>query len=192
MAQYILREDALQFSFDDSHWNYVEKLDTHHDYRKMSDNLERSKGADFFAANCAKKRLLFVEVKDYRGHRIENKSKTANEYYELCTTIGRKVRDSLACCVAAYQNTTHHTDFWADIMQILANKKREIIVVLWLEEDANQANPSDTYKKRGSVGKGNQLQQLKKRLKWLTTSVSISCMADNNIAGLSVKNVAAD
>ena len=90
-------EEHLRFRFDDS-W-FVIKYDEHRDYRERIERLDETKAVDFVAVQ-ADSRLYLIEVKDFRGHRIENQERLRES--ELGIEVGQKVRDTIAGIVAAY------------------------------------------------------------------------------------------
>src|SRR5580692_8886295 len=62
-------EGHLRFRFDSS-W-YAIKYDEHPDYRERIERLDGTKAVDFVAVH-RDSQLFLIEVKDFRGHRIEN------------------------------------------------------------------------------------------------------------------------
>ena len=85
-----ITEQDLIFDFG-STWTPV-KYDEHADYRNKIAKFAKCCAVDFIAlyANT----FWFIEVKDFRGYRIENKSRIATG--ELAREVARKARDSIA------------------------------------------------------------------------------------------------
>ena len=84
-------EGHLRFRFDDS-W-YAIKYDEHPDYRERIERLDGTKAVDFVAVH-RDSQLFLIEVKDFRGHRIENQPRLREG--ELAIEVGQKVRDTVA------------------------------------------------------------------------------------------------
>jgi len=66
-----IEEGDLAFDFGDR-WR-VFKLDEHRDYRERVGKLEGTKAVDFLGV-LDERELYLIEVKDFRGHRIERGS----------------------------------------------------------------------------------------------------------------------
>lgn len=170
-----IREQNLLFTFRDS-WLVV-KLDDHRDYRNGLGKLAGSKAVDFLGIH--QNQLYFIEAKDFRGHRIENQERLRSG--QLTTEIGQKVRDSVACIVAAYRQSGNSE--WQPYLKILRDQRKLVKVVVWLEYDL-PADPYTRKKDRASIA----TKEFKKKLRWLTTTVLVANMAGNPIPDLDVTN----
>lgn len=170
-------EGHLQFEFG-LQWEVV-KLDAHHAYRQGIEKLDHTKAVDFLAL-WDKQILYFLEVKDFRNHRIENEKRLTTE--DLTLEWGHKVRDSLACIVGAYRQSEE--TIWGHCLDSLQNKKQDIKVVLWLEYDPPRAD-----RKRQQVQASIGQNVLKKKFKWLTNRVLIVNLNDNSLSDLKVQNL---
>ncbi len=84
-----IEEGRLAFEFGER-WN-VFKLDDHRDYRQGIAKIENSKAVDFLGI-LNNSELYFIEVKDFRGYRIENRDRLLSG--QLSLEIARKVKDS--------------------------------------------------------------------------------------------------
>lgn len=126
-----------------------------------------SKATDFVALRS--EHLLYLEVKDFRGHRIENKPRLKDG--ELAKEVALKVRDTIAGIVGA-RRTRGDGDGWATFAEAAAKAKHPVHVVLWLEQDVPPQSP------RGALDRArNSLEQeLKKQLRWLTTHVFVASL----------------
>jgi hypothetical protein len=139
-------EEYLAFEFGDR-WR-VFKLDEHQDYRERIGKLDETKAVDFLGI-LDDNELYFIEVKDFRGHRIENKDRLLKgtlpecHYLEgkcqlhkgklpLSVELAQKVRDSVACIIGGYRNSSQ-PEHWAPYAKLLHDKKTKIRVILWLE-----------------------------------------------------------
>lgn len=96
--------------------------------------------------------MYFIEVKDFRDHRIESKIRFLKGKLPECQLIAgecqllqgelplsielaQKVRDSLACIISAYR-TSSEPEHWMPYAKLLGDMKREIRVILWLEYES--------------------------------------------------------
>lgn len=122
-------EQALHFAFDDA-WRVI-KYDDEPAYRAGIEKLDRTSAVDFVARHVADKRLFFIEVKDFRGYRIQNKERVSDG--SLADEVAYKVRDTLAGMIGA-QRCRPDEAIWRELVRALEHGK-EIRVILWLEED---------------------------------------------------------
>lgn len=153
-------EGALRFEFDDS-WHVV-KYDDAPAYRNGIENLDRTRGVDLVARRLRGKGLFFVEVKDFRGHRIENKARVSGG--DLAYEVACKVRDTLAGLIAAQRTRPDDDVDWHGFVRAL-DPGHPVRVVLWLEEDRQDIR---------SPGRRFTLQKaIQKRLGWLDTRVLV-------------------
>jgi hypothetical protein len=106
----------------------------------------------------------FIEVKDFRGHRIENKKRMKSN--ELAHEVARKVRDSLAGSIGAFRNATTPNAL-APVASKLLDQSRPVFVILWLEDDLEK-DPGRWKEEMHTLS-----EQIKSRLKWLTTKVLV-------------------
>ncbi len=78
-------EGHLRFQFDDS-W-FAIKYDDHRDYRERIERLDGTKAVDFVAVYM-NAQLFLIEVKDFRGFRIENRERVTDG--QLALEVGQK------------------------------------------------------------------------------------------------------
>ena len=153
-------EGHQRFTFDDQRWAVVE-YDDHPDYRQKIANLNSTKAVDFIGLyNGRDGDLYWIEVKDFRGYRIQNKPRLSDG--ELATEVGQKVRDSLAGVVGPYR-TSGQWELWRPLVRAIGRRESTIRVLLWLEED-RIPGPNGRRRNAAQV----QTQLLKQRLGWLT------------------------
>ena len=122
MSQSFIEED-FEVDFDGT-WT-VTQWDKRAEYRKGLETLDSSKAVDF--AGVRARTLALIEMKDFRGTRIENKPRTEAELY---TEVALKVRDSIAGFVGAVRMAEHAEDLVAIGKACVTAKRVEII--LWL------------------------------------------------------------
>ncbi len=163
-----IEEGYLLFEFGDK-WR-VFKFDEHPDYKKISDIVNGTKGVDFVGI-FNEKTLYFIEVKDFRGDRIKNKDRISKG--ELLIEIAQKVRDSIACIIASSQ-TSNKADNLLPYAKFLCNQKKDIRVILWLEQDF----PKHIFNEQRTIKSVNR-NTLKQKLKWLTSKVLV-CSINSN------------
>ena len=190
-----IEEAYLAFEFG-NRWRVL-KLDEHRDYRERLGKLEGSKAVDFIGI-LDDFFLYFIEVKDFRSHRIENKNRLLKGKLQECQLIegkcqwfkgelplsvelAQKVRDSVACIIAAYR-TSSEPEQWAPYVKLLCHK--EIRVILWLEYDLPN-HPSHRNKVKAFLSP----KWFKQKLKWLTTHVYVESMAQHTLPDIKVSNL---
>lgn len=174
-------EQHLRFTFDDQ-WTVV-KYDDHADYRDRIGRLERTRAVDFVGF-CAQEdeALYWIEVKDFRGYRIQNKRRMSDG--ELATEVAEKVRDSVAGVLGAYR-TAGEWRPWQPFVRGLWRRGCPIRVILWLEEDPM---PGPQARRRNAAQVRARL--LKDRLRWLTTKVLVISQATDGCPdGLTVADL---
>ena len=174
------QEGILSFEFGLSWHGKVCKFNEHRDYKKVVQGVEETKGVDFLG--ILKGRLYFIEVKDYRGRVFEKD--------RLLLEVSQKVRDSVACIIAAYQ-TSSEPEFWQPYAELLLNRQRPIRVVLWLERDVSlmprrgsKRRESEKLSKLREARKGVRDADLKRKLRWLTSQVAIGSLNESEWSGL--------
>jgi hypothetical protein len=158
-------EGGIQFRFGDS-WS-VQKYDEHRDYRERIQKLPGSKAVDFVGL-YKEDRLYFIEVKDYRGHEDDKRLKLANG--ELPKNVCWKVRDSIAGLVGAHR-TADEPETWRRYVSTLADRKKALRVVLWIEEDPC---PPTGANRRGKSHASIIQREIKKGLRWLTAKCLVT------------------
>ena len=174
-------EGRLRFEFDDS-WTVVKYDEPRGYYHEKVKDLEGTKAVDFVALCVRPARepdLFWIEVKDFRGYRIQNKQRQRDG--ELVAEVTQKVRDSIAGVVGAFQmSSTPET--WQPFVNRLRRREPLMKILLWLEDDAPPSGKSQRAKK-------TQIQSrlLKRQLEWLTTKVSIASLENGGLPpGLTV------
>lgn len=161
----VLVEGNIEFSFDES-WSVL-KWDGHEAYVNGVQCVEPCKAADF--CGIREKVLFLIEVKDFRGHRIENKKRLTGASIEgLPHEVAVKVRDTVAGIVGARRSRQTEQEIWEPLGRALGDMKFAVRVVLWLEEDFPR-RPIETQVLQDNI---------KSKLRWLTTHVQVCCMAD--------------
>jgi hypothetical protein len=185
-------EGALVFEF--GHGWIVEKYDDHPAYRQGIERLRGraqidvdgrahalelgTKAIDF--VGLWESEVHFIEVKDFRGHRIENKQRIRNG--DLAVEVALKVRDTIAGIVGACQKPGGEP--WQPFVEAFAKRGRPR-VCLWLEEDTLGRREM----KRGHPGIALQ-QELEDRLSWLAPRVLVRSRAhDSGVAGIAVHSL---
>lgn len=170
-------EGAIRFTFDDS-W-VIWKYDESTPYRQGIERLKDSKAVDF--VGYVGDEPYLVEVKDFRGRRIENKERCGKP---LAVEFALKVRDTLAGVIGAARNAADRAD-WRRLVRKLCDdsSKVRLRAVLWLEDDS--ARDPRKWKAMASAQAG----LIKQQLSWLTRRVLIVNQMTHNLPGLSTRNV---
>ncbi|VAW30807.1 hypothetical protein MNBD_CHLOROFLEXI01-5106 [hydrothermal vent metagenome] len=177
------KEGRLAFTFDDEWLESVVKFDEHRDYQKMATSLSGTKGVDFLGILGGE--LYFIEVKDFRRYRIQNKKRIADG--ELTTEVGQKIKDTVACIVGSVRSSST-PEIWQSHCDLLLKKDKPIKGVLWLEEDLPPRGSS-------SVSQNVLQKELGKKLNWLTVRVDVRSLRETipqnlhlQVANLPVNN----
>jgi hypothetical protein len=168
-------EGQLRFEFVDG-WSAIQ-YDAHPFYRrKLQKNLEATKAVDFLT--WSEDVLAFVEVKDFRGHRIVNKHRIASG--KLAQEVATKVRDT---CAAVLPLARQLDDLRAVRPRWLDGDKTQIEVVLWLELDEAKS-PTARYLDKQRLS--TMTNVLKRQLGWLTKRVVVTdrASAPSGLAGI--------
>ncbi len=167
-------ESDLKFEFSSNWW--VVQYDDLTDYSKLKNTVEKSKAVDFIGI-LSNKTLVFFEIKNFRGYRIENKPRLEAGDDPLELEIAKKVRDTLAGVAAASRNSTHLKAEWQRVLSFLQNERINVEIVLWLEED--KTPQYEATRKRMQAKGGMLSQRLKQKLSWLTNRVFVCSISDN-------------
>ena len=173
-------EGELRFEFSDF-WPVVQKYDDHRDYRQMIHKLQGTSALDIVAIQGEAGPLFLIEIKDYRGSRIEHQAEITNG--ELAAEIGRNVRDTIAGIIAAHHRG--HIEDWGAVVGRMISPEPPIRVLLWLENEF----PTGPRGRRA-----NQLSvltdTLKRQLHWLTPRVLVvGSTLGGSPEGLTVTNL---
>ncbi len=158
-----IEEGSLAFEFGER-WS-VFQLDEHRDYRQGIANIENSKAVDFLGI-FNDSELYFIEVKDFRGYRIENRDRLSSG--QLAVEVARKVKDSLACIIGAFHGSSD-SEYWLPYVRRLCATNSQLKIVLWLEEDLPPAHPRLRQKAMAST----RSKVFKQKLGWLTKRVLV-------------------
>ncbi len=172
----IFKESELKFEFSNDWW--VVQYDDLADYRKLSNAIEGSKAVDFIGV-LNDKTLSFIEVKNFREHRIETKPRISGGDDPIELEVAQKVRDTLAGVLAASRHSTHLKSEWTKVVGFLKETEKNIEVILWLEEDLPpQYSPVLRAKKMQANG-GILVKRLKQKMNWLTNRVFVCNVLEN-------------
>lgn len=169
-------EGRLRFAFDDE-WVGV-KWDRHPAYAEGIQRLPGTKAVDF--VGIRQSRPWFLEVTDFRDHRIETKHQLTTG--QLVDEVVCKVRDTLAGLVWACGRSTDDERVLAQLVGALANRNEKVPVVLWLEGDRVPDPAQRSALKR----------EIERRLRWLNPKVLVTCRSlatDSPLPGLTVTSL---
>lgn len=153
----ILDIKHLQFQFSGS-W-VVYKVDDQVDLQKIKKCVEGTKDADIVGI-YQNNYLYLIEVKDLRGHRIENKDKL--RHGDMVKEFVQKIRDTIPAVVGAF-HSTEHKEQWVPFMQKLGNRNEKIRVILWMEQDKD-CKPDEL---------STLTKSIKQHLSWLTPRATV-------------------
>lgn len=176
-SQVLLAEEGWALVKWDDSAEFVEGI------RRLNGELEGraegTKALDFVGVS-PKGSVYFIEFKDFRKHRIENKGRQPEE---LPLEVALKVRDTLAGVVAAFARGSRTADIDA-VMKALASAKAPVRVLVCITED----HAPDQNKQKTVASQ--RLNGLKQRLSWLTKRVFVAAPEEvSRVApGLRVEN----
>jgi hypothetical protein len=158
----ILNENYQRFTFGDS-WSAF-RCDGHESgYREITNAAPHTSAVDFLGVWDDVHDYL-IEVKDFRGFRIQNKYRLTTG--ELAAEIASKVVGTLAC-IAAGKRRGNAYGCWDKLLAILLDSNGRVNVVLWLEDDI--AHDIRRWQAELAV----QTQMIKQRLRWLNVKVLV-------------------
>lgn len=169
-------EGHLEFDFAAS-WCVV-KYDEHSQHVKRMQAME-SQAVDFCGSRQAT--VLLLEVKDFRGHRIENKEKLNGP---LAKTVAQKMRDSVSGIIGQQRlHAAAPSQPWTDCSAGLISAG-DVLAVLFLQTDRN---PPDKRKALLST----ELKLFKQCMRWSGMRVMVVDLDTYSpaIAGLTVKSL---
>lgn len=177
----LIREGRIELEFP-KHWCVIKYDDSaayrHHACR----HLQGTKAVDIVALDPTPSRpcLYFIELKDFRGHAIENRLRLnpnkKQEQESVFHEIGEKVRDTLAGIIGALRVAGGDwPDCLAPIVAHVAGADREVAVVAWIEEDYASASVQ-----RASLSTYDR--ELARKVRWLTTTYMVASIAINPLA----------
>jgi hypothetical protein len=157
-------EGSLAFDFGAAWNNTSLHFDKHRDYEKVVHAVAGTKGVDFLGIYRGE--LYFIEVKDFRGYRIQNKKRLSTG--ELTIEVAQKVKDTVACIIGASRNTGT-AESWEPYLRLLLDRSRPLRVILWLEQDTPPKKPRGRVDfDSGVIGK-----ELRTRLHWLHARIAV-------------------
>jgi hypothetical protein len=133
MPEVILVEKKVRLRFTGQ--EHV-KWDDHVGFQQGVQRLQHTKAVDFLVG-LDDGRLGLIEVKDFRGHRIENQERIRSR--ELVEEVAAKVRDSLAGSFWASDREHDKGEIARLALRVSRRDTEKPIVVLWLEDDRADA-----------------------------------------------------
>jgi len=161
MAQEIIEGTLpiqLIFSFPDN-WDIC-KFDDTNFYRDRVEKLNGIKSVDIIAKS--NDTLYFIEIKDFRRHRIENIERQRNG--ELLIEVAQKFVSTISALLGAKR--CDKTDFEPYYNSLFDSREQIIKVILFVERD-----DSDSNLKRQKLA----LADLEQKLKKLLVAYNVRC-----------------
>lgn len=174
-----VEEGRLRLDFDSGSWLVI-KYDDEPAYRDNIHKLGATKAVDLIGLYDSE--LYFVELKDFRGYRIENKQRIADG--DLAQEVAQKVRDTIAGLIGLHRCRQDPDVPWPAFVQGLQSGRR-MHVVLWLAED-HTAHRQDI---RRPGRQATLLKVLKARLRWLNTKVLVESPLETRLEDVKVSNL---
>lgn len=174
------QESDLVFAFSDAAWSDVLEFDKTKDYQNAKHALPGTKGIDFTGV-LGNQALVFIEAKNFRGHRIESKPRVENGEDPIWLEAAQKMRDSVSVVVGSARNSTHSKAVWQRYLAYFGEERKYIHFVLWLEQDLPPNNGA--AKRKWEKNEVDNRRSLKKCLRWLTHKVDIASIQNNPFEG---------
>lgn len=173
-----IREDKLEFDFDDEAWKYLIKFDEHPDYVKVANCALETRGVDFTGI-LDEDTFVAIEVKDFRGFRTQEN----NREEPLAIEVAKKMVGTLATISASCRTSINHEILWKSYQKLIRNHQHgRVFVILWKEEDPLPSGQKRLRVKRGVLG-----EELKKRLTWLGCKTLVTNSAEYDANALKIK-----
>lgn len=178
--------EKQRFVFGD-HWKIVFKYDDTKFYRdgperlkgELEGQMQATRAVDVVGLHI-ESGLLLLEAKDFRGHRIANKTRI--KHGEIIVEVALKVRDTVAGLIGAARQKISEFDSAAIKAACSAGKK--LIIVIWLEDDAS------TNVLRWKQQLDILVQQMKAKMGWLNAKFFVlSHQTQNRLPHLTVTNL---
>lgn len=163
-------ESRLRFRFGEP-WQRMEQWDKHACYTAGLGLQATTAAVDFIGLFGSDP--YFIEVKNFRDYRIENKRRLSGG--TLADEVANKVRDTIAALVWA-MDRGHDTPSVRALVDQLFATRTKCSVVLWLEEDP-QTRPAD---------RSVLAEAIKRRLHWLKARVIVLSQDARPLPGLAV------
>lgn len=139
----------------------LHKYDDWPAYRKGIHKLQGTKGLDVVGTSGTQ--VVLGEVKNFRGHRIENKAKLQKG--RLYVQVAEKLRDTVAGLLAIARGGSQMAPTSQSILEgLLAEQDRRAVVFLYVDEDSSTAG--------NRFQKNRRKQELDVHLKALKRSTS--------------------
>jgi hypothetical protein len=153
-----LYEGNLRFHFPKD-WQVIKYDGGNHFYRNPISKCQGTKAVDILA--WSGNDLWLLEVKNFRGYRIENKNRINNG--ELAIEVAQKVRDTIAGLYGAYRCGNETLQPFGQ--PLFSGQLAPVKVILFLEEDRNLSKVKGVEQSRLllSTAIKNQLRFLRLR-----------------------------
>jgi Holliday junction resolvase len=172
----MIREGNISFEFVGN----LIKYDETDFYRNHVERCYETKAVDFLALNNHP--LYIVEVKDFRGYRIQNKARIKNA--DLAIEFAQKVRDTIAGLYGAFRKHNDELRIFHTYLFYNQNSPMSIKAILLLAED-NTTNNVDA-KKRSQL-KRELITKIEQQLGFLSLHIHVVSISElNSISGWTI------
>jgi len=161
-----IEEQKLTFAFPDN-WEVI-KYDESHFFMNHVRKSQGSKAVDILA--LSDNRLFLIEIKDFRGYRIESKKSLRSN--EVLNEVVQKVRDTVTGLYAAYRRQSeelapfYHYLCTGSKYSTDVRHQRKIIAVFFLEQDTQ--SDAEFF-----------LRNLEMKMKYKLKFLNINCLVHN-------------
>ena len=153
-------------------------------YRDGIQKLRETKGLDIVGIH--ENQVFLGEVKNFRGHRVENKKKL--QHGTLYVQTAQKLRDTLAGLVAISRGGSQSAAISRSIVDgMLSRKRHRVVVFLYVDED-DSSSRTEFQRRRRQQNLDVHLKKLKNQTSWFPASKVV--LDRNNIpVGLPITRV---
>lgn len=172
-----LREEDLEFDFDNDAWNHVIKFDEHADYAKIKNLVPGTRGVDFTGI-LSESTFVAIEVKDFRGYKTQEN----NREEPLEIEVAKKIIGTLATTCAGCRTSSSDEIRWKAYNELIQNREKRVFIILWHEADPIPPTQKRLLAKRAALG-----QALKSKLAWLGCKTLVTNSKEYDSSALKFK-----
>lgn len=165
---------SIQYDKTNFYRNHIEKCKGFINYEDGNDPREEgTKAVDILGLN--KSPLYVIEIKDFRGYRIQNKARIKNS--ELASEFSLKVKDTMAGLYGAFRNHNEELNIFHSYLFYNRNEPKPIKAILLMEEDL-PANDFESKSRR--IIKKELITKIEQQLGFLSLHILVLSISELN------------
>ncbi|MCB1144531.1 MAG: hypothetical protein KDK54_19910 [Leptospiraceae bacterium] len=166
--------DSIQYDKTNFYRNHVEKCKGFINYEDGNDSREEgTKAVDILGLN--KSPLYIIEIKDFRGYRIQNKARIKNS--ELAFEFSLKVKDTITGLYGAFRKHSEELKVFHTYLFYNRNEPNPVRAILLMEEDMPE---NDFEAKKRIALKKELVTKIEQQLGFLSLHISILSISELN------------